>query len=140
MSDFQSKIDEAFEKASGELAKLNEKLNKVADLEQELDKLSTNLNLSSSGLRKLTKDHAAYLQKADELNTVFKQIADNLSDIKPKQIEQKLSKVEKQTKELGEQILNVEKSVHSSIEKLKTFVFFIILLFNIFYNVFCIIF
>ena len=84
MSELQKKIEAAFNDSSKKLTKLNQDLDKIADLEQEMSSISSNIQLSSNGLRKLTKDHAAYLQKADDLNTSLAEIAETLAEINPK--------------------------------------------------------
>lgn len=78
MSELQTKIETAFKDSSSKISKLGKQLDKIADLEQEMSSLSGNLQLSSNGLRKLTKDHASYLQGVDDLNSSLAEIAEIL--------------------------------------------------------------
>ena len=108
MSELQKKVEAAFKDSSSKLAKLNKELDKIADLEQEMSSISSNIQLSSNGLRKLTKDHASYLQKADELNTTLAEIAETLAELNPKELEARLKSIEKEYSELRDRIRSSE--------------------------------
>lgn len=108
MSELQKKVEAAFKDSSSKLAKLNKELDKIADLEQEMSSISSNIQLSSNGLRKLTKDHASYLQKADELNTTLAEIAETLAELNPKELDARLKSIEKEYSELRDRIRSSE--------------------------------
>jgi chromosome segregation ATPase len=108
MSELQKKVEAAFKDSSSKLAKLNKELDKIADLEQEMSSISSNIQLSSNGLRKLTKDHASYLQKADELNTTLAKIAETLAELNPKELDARLKSIEKEYSELRDRIRSSE--------------------------------
>ena len=126
MSEIQSKLEAAFKDTSGKLSDLNNKLNEVAYLEQEITELSSNLKLSSNGLRKLTKDHADYLQKVDRLNSALEEIAKSLIEIKPKELEKRLSEIEQSFIEVETKIVKSELEIKSSINKLSWLILFVI--------------
>ena len=108
MSELQKKIEAAFNDSSKKLTKLNQDLDKIADLEQEMSSISSNIQLSSNGLRKLTKDHAAYLQKADDLNTSLAEIAETLAEINPEELDARLKSIEREYSDLRDRIRSSE--------------------------------
>lgn len=117
MSELQKKVEAAFKDSSSKLAKLNKELDKIADLEQEMSSISSNIQLSSNGLRKLTKDHASYLQKADELNTTLAEIAETLAELNPKEIDARLKSIEKEYSELRDRIRSSEVVIIKAVNK-----------------------
>jgi len=117
MSELQKKVEAAFKDSSSKLAKLNKELDKIADLEQEMSSISSNIQLSSNGLRKLTKDHASYLQKADELNTTLAEIAETLAELNPKELDARLKSIEKEYSELRDRIRSSEVVIIKAVNK-----------------------
>lgn len=122
MSELQTKIEGSFKEASKKLGELNEELNKIADLEQEIASLSSNLQLSSNGLRKLTKDHADYLQRVDELNSLLRKVGEGLSEVKPAELERRLNSVESEVLSMKSQLSETEKAIKAAINRLFKFV------------------
>ena len=108
MSELQKKIEAAFKDSSNKLTKLNQELDKIADLEQEMSSISSNIQLSSNGLRKLTKDHAAYLQKADDLNTSLAEISETLAEINPEELDARLKSIEREYSDLRDRVRSSE--------------------------------
>ena len=117
MSELQKKVEAAFKDSSSKLAKLNKELDKIADLEQEMSSISSNIQLSSNGLRKLTKDHASYLQKADELNTTLAEIAETLAELNPEELDARLKSIEKEYSELRDRIRSSEGVITKAVDK-----------------------
>lgn len=117
MSELQKKVEAAFKDSSAKLAKLNKELDKIADLEQEMSSISSNIQLSSNGLRKLTKDHASYLQKADELNTTLAEIAETLAELNPEELDARLKSIEKEYSELRDRIRSSEVVITKAVDK-----------------------
>lgn len=117
MSELQKKVEAAFKDSSSKLAKLNKELDKIADLEQEMSSISSNIQLSSNGLRKLTKDHASYLQKADELNTTLAEIAETLAELNPEELDVRLKSIEKEYSELRDRIRSSEVVITKAVDK-----------------------
>lgn len=117
MSELQKKVEAAFKDSSSKLAKLNKELDKIADLEQEMSSISSNIQLSSNGLRKLTKDHASYLQKADELNTTLAEIAETLAELNPEELDARLKSIEKEYSELRDRIRSSEVVITKAVDK-----------------------
>ncbi|MDC3294045.1 hypothetical protein OAW18_07120 [Alphaproteobacteria bacterium] len=108
MSELQTKIETAFKDSSSKISKLGKQLDKIADLEQEMSSLSGNLQLSSNGLRKLTKDHASYLQGVDDLNSSLAEIAEILGDINPEELESRVKALEQKASDIQGQIKRSE--------------------------------
>ena len=117
MSELQKKVEAAFKDSSSKLAKLNKELDKIADLEQEMSSISSNIQLSSNGLRKLTKDHASYIQKADELNTTLAEIAETLAELNPKELDARLKSIEREYSELRDRIRSSEVVIIKAVNK-----------------------
>ena len=117
MSELQKKVEAAFKDSSSKLAKLNKELDKIADLEQEMSSISSNIQLSSNGLRKLTKDHASYIQKADELNTTLAEIAETLAELNPEELDARLKSIEKEYSELRDRIRSSEVVITKAVDK-----------------------
>ena len=108
MSELQTKIETAFKDSSRKLSKVSKQLDEIADLEQEMSSLSGNLQLSSNGLRKLTKDHASYLQGVDDLNSSLAEIAEILGDINPEELESRIKALEQKASDIQGQIKRSE--------------------------------
>ena len=108
MSELQTKIETAFKDSSSKISKLGKQLDKIADLEQEMSSLSGNLQLSSNGLRKLTKDHASYLQGVDDLNSSLAEIAEILGDINPEELESRIKALEQKASDIQGQVKRSE--------------------------------
>lgn len=108
MSELQTKIETAFKDSSSKISKLGKQLDKIADLEQEMSSLSGNLQLSSNGLRKLTKDHASYLQGVDDLNSSLAEIVGILGDINPEELESRIKALEQKASDIQGQIKRSE--------------------------------
>ena len=117
MSELQKKIEAAFKDSSNKLTKLNQELDKIADLEQEMSSISSNIQLSSNGLRKLTKDHAAYLQKADDLNTSLAEIAETLAEINPEELDARLKSIEREYSDLRDRVGSSEVIITKAVNK-----------------------
>ena len=117
MSELQKKVEAAFKDSSSKLAKLNKELDKIADLEQKMSSISSNIQLSSNGLRKLTKDHASYIQKADELNTTLAEIAETLAELNPEELDARLKSIEKEYSELRDRIRSSEVVITKAVDK-----------------------
>lgn len=117
MSELQKKVEAAFKDSSSKLAKLNKELDKIADLEQEMSSISSNIQLSSNGLRKLTKDHASYIQNADELNTTLAEIAETLAELNPEELDARLKSIEKEYSELRDRIRSSEVVITKAVDK-----------------------
>ena len=117
MSELQKKIEAAFKDSSNKLTKLNQELDKIADLEQEMSSISSNIQLSSNGLRKLTKDHAAYLQKADDLNTSLAEIAETLAEINPEELDARLKSIEREYSDLRDRVRSSEVIITKAVNK-----------------------
>ena len=127
MSELQTKIETAFKDSSSKLSKLSKQLDKIADLEQEMSSLSSNLQLSSNGLRKLTKDHASYLQSVDELNSSLAEIVGILGDINPEELEGRMKALEQQSNDIQAQIRRSEVVTTSAINKVFYFMLITVL-------------
>ena len=108
MSELQTKIETAFKDSSSKISKLGKQLDKIADLEQEMSSLSGNLQLSSNGLRKLTKDHARYLQGVDDLNSSLAEIVGILGDINPEELESRIKALEQKASDIQGQVKRSE--------------------------------
>ena len=108
MSELQTKIEAAFKDSSSKISKLGKQLDKIADLEQEMSSLSGNLQLSSNGLRKLTKDHASYLQGVDDLNSSLAEIVEILGDINPEELESRIKALEQKASDIQDQVKRSE--------------------------------
>ena len=108
MSELQTKIETAFKDSSSKISKLGKQLDKIADLEQEVSSLSGNLQLSSNGLRKLTKDHASYLQGVDDLNSSLAEIVEILGDINPEELESRIKALEQKASDIQGQVKRSE--------------------------------
>ena len=108
MSELQTKIETAFKDSSSKISKLGKQLDKIADLEQEMSSLSGNLQLSSNGLRKLTKDHASYLQGVDDLNSSLAEIVEILGDINPEELERRIKALEQKASDIQGQVKRSE--------------------------------
>lgn len=108
MSELQTKIETAFKDSSSKISKLGKQLDKIADLEQEMSSLSGNLQLSSNGLRKLTKDHASYLQGLDDLNSSLAEIVEILGDINPEELESRIKALEQKASDIQGQVKRSE--------------------------------
>ena len=108
MSELQTKIEAAFKDSSSKISKLGKQLDKIADLEQEMSSLSGNLQLSSNGLRKLTKDHASYLQGVDDLNSSLAEIVEILGDINPEELESRIKALEQKASDIQGQVKRSE--------------------------------
>ena len=108
MSELQTKIEAAFKDSSSKISKLGKQLDKIADLEQEVSSLSGNLQLSSNGLRKLTKDHASYLQGVDDLNSSLAEIVEILGDINPEDLESRIKALEQKASDIQGQVKRSE--------------------------------
>ena len=108
MSELQTKIETAFKDSSSKISKLGKQLDKIADLEQEMSSLSGNLQLSSNGLRKLTKDHASYLQGVDDLNSSLAEIVEILGDINPEELESQIKALEQKASDIQGQVKRSE--------------------------------
>ena len=108
MSELQTKIETAFKDSSSKISKLGKQLDKIADLEQEMSSLSGNLQLSSNGLRKLTKDHARYLQRVDDLNSSLAEIVEILGDINPEELESRIKALEQKASDIQGQVKRSE--------------------------------
>lgn len=108
MSELQTKIETAFKDSSSKISKLGKQLDKIADLEQEMSSLSGNLQLSSNGLRKLTKDHASYLQGVDDLNSSLAEIVEILGDINPEELESRIKALEQKASDIQGQVKRSE--------------------------------
>ena len=108
MSELQTKIETAFKDSSSKISKLGKQLDKIADLEQEMSSLSGNLQLSSNGLRKVTKDHARYLQGVDDLNSSLAEIVEILGDINPEELESRIKALEQKASDIQGQIKRSE--------------------------------
>ena len=108
MSELQTKIETAFKDSSSKISKLGKQLDKIADLEQEMSSLSGNLQLSSNGLRKLTKDHASYLQGVDDLNSSLAEIVEILGDINPEELENRIKALEQKASDIQGQVKRSE--------------------------------
>lgn len=108
MSELQTKIEAAFKDSSSKISKLGKQLDKIADLEQEVSSLSGNLQLSSNGLRKLTKDHASYLQGVDDLNSSLAEIVEILGDINPEELESRIKALEQKASDIQGQVKRSE--------------------------------
>ena len=108
MSELQTKIETAFKDSSSKISKLGKQLDKIADLEQEMSSLSGNLQLSSNGLRKLTKDHARYLQGVDDLNSSLAEIVEILGDINPEELENRIKALEQKASDIQGQVKRSE--------------------------------
>ena len=108
MSELQTKIETAFKDSSSKISKLGKQLDKIADLEQEMSSLSGNLQLSSNGLRKLTKDHASYLQGVDDLNSSLAEIVEILGDINPEEMESRIKALEQKASDIQGQVKRSE--------------------------------
>ena len=108
MSELQTKIETAFKDSSSKISKLGKQLDKIADLEQEMSSLSGNLQLSSNGLRKLTKDHASYLQGVEDLNSSLAEIVGILGDINPEELESRIKALEQKASDIQGQIKRSE--------------------------------
>ena len=108
MSELQTKIETAFKDSSSKISKLGKQLDKIADLEQEMSSLSGNLQLSSNGLRKLTKDHASYLQGVDDLNSSLAEIVGILGDINPEELESRIKALEQKASDIQGQVKRSE--------------------------------
>ena len=117
MSELQKKIEAAFKDSSNKLTKLNQELDKIADLEQEMSSISSNIQLSSNGLRKLTKDHAAYLQKADDLNTSLAEISETLAEINPEELDARLKSIEREYSDLRDRVRSSEVIITKAVDK-----------------------
>ena len=108
MSELSKKLQTSFEKSSKQLETLNEDLNKIADLQSELSKLeglTGDVQLAVNNLRKLSKDHADYLQKVNDLNDTLSTIANTLIQIEPDKFEERLSSIERQSQSIKEEVL-----------------------------------
>jgi len=108
MSELQTKIETAFKDSSSKISKLAKQLDKIADLEQEMSSLSGNLQLSTNGLRKLTKDHASYLQGVDDLNSSLAEIVEILGDINPEELESRIKALEQKASDIQGQVKRSE--------------------------------
>ena len=108
MSELQTKIEAAFKDSSSKISKVGKQLDKIADLEQEMSSLSGNLQLSSNGLRKLTKDHASYLQGVDDLNSSLAEIVEILGDINPEELESRIKALEQKASDIQGQVKRSE--------------------------------
>ena len=108
MSELQTKIETAFKDSSSKISKLGKQLDKIADLEQEMSSLSGNLQLSTNGLRKLTKDHASYLQGVDDLNSSLAEIVEILGDINPEELESRIKALEQKASDIQGQVKRSE--------------------------------
>ena len=108
MSELQTKIEAAFKDSSSKISKLGKQLDKIADLEQEMSSLSGNLQLSTNGLRKLTKDHASYLQGVDDLNSSLAEIVEILGDINPEELESRIKALEQKASDIQGQVKRSE--------------------------------
>ena len=108
MSELQTKIETAFKDSSSKISKLGKQLDKIADLEQEMSSLSGNLQLSSNGLRKLTKDHASYLQGVEDLNSSLAEIVGILGDINPEELESRIKALEQKASDIQGQVKRSE--------------------------------
>ena len=108
MSELQTKIETAFKDSSSKISKLGKQLDKIADLEQEMSSLSGNLQLSSNGLRKLTKDHASYLHGVDDLNSSLAEIVGILGDINPEELESRIKALEQKASDIQGQVKRSE--------------------------------
>jgi predicted nucleic acid-binding Zn-ribbon protein len=117
MSDVQAKVEAAFADSSKKLSDLSKKLNKIADLEEEMSSLSSNLQLSSNGLRKLTKEHASYLQKVDDLNSVLALTAETLGQIDPDKLEDRLKSIERECNDLRNRIRESETLIKKAVDR-----------------------
>ena len=118
MSELSKKLQTSFEKSSKQLETLNEDLNKIADLQSELSKLeglTGDVQLAVNNLRKLSKDHADYLQKVNDLNDTLSAIANTLIQIEPEKFEERLSSIEGQSQLIKEDILKGIKGIKSLI-------------------------
>ena len=118
MSELSNKLQTSFEKSSRQLETLNEDLNKIADLQSELSKLeglTGDVQLAVNNLRKLSKDHADYLQKVNDLNDTLSAIAKTLIQIEPDKFEERLSSIESQSQSIKEDILKGIKGIKSLI-------------------------
>ena len=118
MSELSKKLQTSFEKSSKQLEILNEDLNKIADLQSELSKLeglTGDVQLAVNNLRKLSKDHADYLQKVNDLNDTLSTIANTLIQIEPDKFEERLSSIETQSQSMKEDILKGIKGIKSLI-------------------------
>ena len=118
MSELSKKLQTSFEKSSKQLETLNEDLNKIADLQSELSKLeglTGAVQLAVNNLRKLSKDHADYLQKVNDLNDTLSAIAKTLIQIEPDKFEERLSSIESQSQSIKEDILKGIKGIKSLI-------------------------
>ena len=118
MSELSKKLQTSFEKSSKQLETLNEDLNKIADLQSELSKLeglTGDVQLAVNNLRKLSKDHADYLQKVNDLNDTLSAIAKTLIQIEPDKFEERLSSIESQSQSIKEDILKGIKGIKSLI-------------------------
>ena len=108
MSELQTKIETAFKDSSRKLSKVSKQLDEIADLEQEMSEVSGNLKLSSNGLRKLTKDHASYLQRVDDLNSSLAEIVGILGEINPGELESRIKALEQKASDIQGQVKRSE--------------------------------
>ena len=117
MSELQTKIETAFKDSSSKISKLGKQLDKIADLEQEMSSLSGNLQLSSNGLRKLTKDHASYLQGVEDLNSSLAEIVGILGDINPEELESRIKALEQKASDIQGQVKRSEAITTAAINR-----------------------
>ena len=122
MSELQTKIETAFKDSSSKISKLGKQLDKIADLEQEMSSLSGNLQLSSNGLRKLTKDHASYLQGVDDLNSSLAEIAEILGDINPEELESRIKALEQKASDIHGQVKRSEVITTAAVNRVFYFI------------------
>ena len=122
MSELQTKIETAFKDSSSKISKLGKQLDKIADLEQEMSSLSGNLQLSSNGLRKLTKDHASYLQGVDDLNSSLAEIVEILGDINPEELESRIKALEQKASDIHGQVKRSEVITTAAVNRVFYFI------------------
>ena len=82
-----------------------------------MSSISSNIQLSSNGLRKLTKDHAAYLQKADDLNTSLAEISETLAEINPEELDARLKSIEREYSDLRDRVRSSEVIITKAVDK-----------------------
>ena len=63
---------------------------------------------SSNGLRKLTKDHASYLQGVEDLNSSLAEIVGILGDINPEELESRIKALEQKASDIHGQVKRSE--------------------------------
>lgn len=122
MSELQTKIETAFKDSSSKISKLGKQLDKIADLEQEMSSLSGNLQLSSNGLRKLTKDHASYLQGVEDLNSSLAEIVGILGDINPEELESRIKALEQKASDIHGQVKRSEVITTAAVNRVFYFI------------------